>query len=191
VGTAAEQQFILDNYYSGVAVVTGPIATWVITLKGGLSTMDRLRARGLESLVLAQAILGGYDKTTDSFAGGGWIDGLDGAAGDTWKNKAIPVGEKQGWGATEAPRGALMHQCTIVNGKITKYQCIVPTTWNMSPKCSADYRGPIEQAMMGAPYSAAGAAYINQAGVSTPTQGGVEALRIAQSFDPCIACAIH
>ena len=41
----------------------------------------------------------------------------------------------EGWGATEAPRGALMHQCTITAGKITKYQCIVPTTWNGSPQC--------------------------------------------------------
>ena len=126
--------------------------------------------------------------------GTGWIDGLQAIANsgsDTWKNKSIPVGTFQGWGATEAPRGALMHQCTINNGKITKYQCIVPTTWNMSPKDYAGQRGPIEQAMIGAPYSAAGASFTNQAGGTTTTQGGVEALRIAQSFDPCIACAIH
>jgi Ni,Fe-hydrogenase I large subunit len=45
--------------------------------------------------------------------------------------------------------------------------------------------------MMGIPYSLAGATLNNQGGGTTSTQGGVEALRVAQSFDPCIACAVH
>lgn len=181
---------IVDAYTDPTAVIMGTVRDWVVGLKGGLSTMDRLRGRALESYVLVQAMVGDYDKATDSF-GTGWIDGLAAASGDTWKDKSIPVGEKQGWGATEAPRGALMHQCTINNGKITKYQCIVPTTWNMSPKDTAGKRGPIEQAVVGSPYANYGASFTNQAGGTTTTQGGVEALRIAQSFDPCIACAIH
>lgn len=173
------------------------LVAYIIGLKGGLSTMDRLRGRALESFVIAQSLIGTYDKATDSFGAGifgsGWINSLAAlpAGSPSWTDKPIPVGEFQGWGATEAPRGALMHQCTIVNGKITKYQCIVPTTWNMSPKDSLNQRGPIEQAMIGSPYSLAGASYTNQAGGTSTTQGGVEALRIAQSFDPCIACAIH
>ena len=94
--------------------------------------MDRLRARALESLVLVQAMIGGLDKSgaTIAFSGAviagtsipaGWTNKLkaltgSGAldfVGSTWRNKAIPVGTVQGWGATEAPRGALMHQCTI------------------------------------------------------------------------------
>lgn len=122
---------------------------------------------------------------------GGWINGLKNATGDTWKDKPIPVGEFQGWGATEAPRGALMHQCTIVNGKITKYQCIVPTTWNMSPKDNANKRGPIEQAMINVPYAGNNGSFTKQNGTAGSGQGGVEALRVAQSFDPCIACAVH
>jgi hydrogenase large subunit len=192
--------------YTGVSAFGEPVITdgpvieltsWIYNLKGGLSTMDRLRARGLESLVLVQALIGGVDKSGATLAFGtgdtsGWIGGLKYAAGDTWKNKAIPVGTFQGWGATEAPRGALMHQCTIENGKITKYQCIVPTTWNMSPKDYAGNRGPIEEAMIDVPYAGNAAPFTKQDGTQNVTShGGVEALRVAQSFDPCIACAVH
>lgn len=181
----------------------GPVVEWIVNLKGGLSTIDRLRARALESLVLVQSMVG---SITTSGAGAitwgtnGWIQELKGLTGDpgldtassTWTNKSIPVGIKRGWGGTEAPRGALMHQCTINNGKITKYQCIVPTTWNGSPKDSAGRNGAIEAACIGTAF--ASGSYDTTGGgggrVNTTT-GGVEVLRVAQSFDPCIACAIH
>ena len=44
------------------------------------------------------------------------------------------------------------------------------------------------------PFSDAGAVFTKQGGAATTAgqvQGGVEVMRIAQSFDPCIACAIH
>ena len=112
-------------------------------------------------------------------------------AGGTFIDKPIPIGVRQGWGATEAPRGALMHQVTINNYKITKYQCIVPTTWNASPKDSDGQRGPIEQSIVGSPYSTTATTFANQAGTTSTAAGGVEAMRCAQSFDPCIACAVH
>ncbi|MBU4555670.1 MAG: nickel-dependent hydrogenase large subunit [Actinobacteria bacterium] len=180
---------ILAAYGSGNAVITGAIASWVIGLKGGLSTMDRLRARALESLVLVQAMIGGYNKATGAW-GSGWIDTLSTQGGVTWNDKNIPTGVKSGWGATEAPRGALMHQVTINNGKITKYQCIVPTTWNGSPKDFAGQRGAIEQACIGAPYATLTAS-TGISGGNGAAQCGTEVLRIAQSFDPCIACAVH
>jgi Ni,Fe-hydrogenase I large subunit len=186
-------------YTDSDTVITGAIADWVVLLKAGFSTMDRLRARALESLYLIQQILGTYSKTgtwsggafTGSW-GGGWIDELIAlpTGSSTWKNKTIPAGTFQGWGGTEAPRGALMHQCTITDGLITKYQCIVPTTWNGSPTDGTNH-GAIEQAVIGAPFSAAGATFVSQGGGSVHTAGGVEVLRIAQSFDPCIACAVH
>jgi Ni,Fe-hydrogenase I large subunit len=54
----------------------------------------------------------------------------------------------------------------------------------------------MEQAMIGIPYNAAaypagGAQFTKQGGGTQSTDGGVEALRVAQSFDPCIACAVH
>jgi hydrogenase large subunit len=89
-----------------------------------------------------------------------------------------------------------MHQTTISGGKITKYQCIVPTTWNGSPVIGSAAvklnHGAIEAACIDAPFDAATKTIPNQDGSGTiVTQGGVEVLRCAQSFDPCIACAIH
>jgi Ni,Fe-hydrogenase I large subunit len=110
-----------------------------------------------------------------------------------------PPAAASGYGLVEAPRGALGHFSTQAAGKVTHYQCVVPTTWNGSPKDGPDSdntftlrnaantaqtkRGAIEQAMIGAPFDAAA--------TSNGAVSGVEVLRIAQSFDPCIACAVH
>lgn len=195
---------ITAAYTDPTAVITGVVAGWVYNLKGGLSTMDRLRARALESLVLAQSIVGSISKdpvtSVLSFANNGWVHqlkartgGANDTVGSTWRTKALPVGTVQGWGATEAPRGALMHQAKITNGRIAAYQCIVPTTWNGSPKDDVSgEHGAMEAAVIGAPFAKDGAVYTSADGTTNvPTQGGVEVLRIAQSFDPCIACAVH
>ncbi len=186
-----------------------PLVTFIYTLKGGLSTIDRIRARALEGLVLVQAMIGGLQKSgaTINFNGAtiagtgtpgisaGWIDKLaaitDNTVGSTWRDRAIPTGSAVGWGAHEAARGALMHHCSITAGKITKYQAIVPTTWNGSPKDAAGNRGAFEVALLGTPFDAAQSSFTKQAGGSQNTESGIEVLRVLQSFDPCIACAVH
>ncbi len=199
-GPVVDEATIVANY-SG-AIILGTIGA-VMTLEGGLSTIDRLRARALESLVLVQKMIGTFDKVTGWDNTGSWIArlkalgvataGVYDASKSTWKNKSIPTGTAQGWGGTEAPRGALMHQTTITAGKITAYQCIVPTTWNGSPKDAGLNPGAMEAAVIGAPFDAAGAQFTSAVtgGATITTMGGVEVLRIAQSFDPCIACAVH
>jgi len=186
---------VVAAYSEAGSYITGTVATWIIDLKAGASTMDRLRGRAIESLYLVQRMLGGFSKATGSFpAMGGWIGELNSATGPTYKKLPVPVGTVSGFGACDAPRGALMHFITVTSGKIAAYQCVVPTTWNASPKASAaagGELGPMEAAMIGIPYSLAGASFTNTAGVSKTTAGGVEALRVAQSFDPCIACAVH
>ncbi len=194
---------ILAAYTEAGSYITGTVAGWIIGLKGGASTMDRVRGRAIESLYLVQKMLGGFNKTTGVFGGGtgGWIGDLA-TETDTATyapGTGVPLGTVSGFGACDAPRGALMHFITIKGGKIDAYQCVVPTTWNASPKSDVGpggvmgtgERGPMEQAMIGIPYSDAGASFKNTAGVTVPTAGGVEALRVAQSFDPCIACAVH
>ena len=52
---------------------------------------------------------------------------------DKWKPETWPK-EAKGVGFTEAPRGALAHWIKIKDGKIDNYQCVVPTTWNGSPR---------------------------------------------------------
>jgi len=184
----ASNATLVSVYTDPNAVIIGTVADWVIGLKGGLSVMDRLRGRAIESLYLVQKILG-------------WVDGLnaitggvgDDVVGSTWRDKAAPTAATSGWGATEAPRGALAHFATInASGKLTAYQCVVPTTWNASPKDYYDVRGPIEEAMIGIPFDDAGASFTGIDGTTTVNaQAGIEALRVAHTFDPCIACAIH
>lgn len=83
----------------------------------------------------------------------------------------------QGMGLTEAPRGALGHWISIAEYRIERYQCVVPTTWNCSPRDDREQPGPVEKALEGIP-------------VGDPTQP-MEVARVVRSFDPCLACAIH
>lgn len=83
----------------------------------------------------------------------------------------------EGFGATEASRGALLHYIRIENYKIEKYECVVPTTWNCSPRDDQGNPGALESALIGTV-------------VSNPDDQ-MEAVRIVHSFDPCIACAVH
>jgi hydrogenase large subunit len=182
----------------------------ILGLKGGLSTMDRLRGRAIESFWMVAYLIGAPTKGANSdaikfVAGDGWIDQLKGLWTDPavapkfYRDTTPPVGTVSGYGLTEAPRGALGHFVTASNGKINSYQCVVPTTWNGSPKdgtgvvnagnTSATKRGAIEQAMIGVPFDAMGT--VSGSGTKRDALSGVEVLRVAQSFDPCIACAVH
>jgi Ni,Fe-hydrogenase I large subunit len=207
-GGALDAAMIAPTIYAGLAnaSLAVTVTNYIHGLKGGLSTMDRLRGRALESFYLVQKMVGTLTKSADGgvlqWANDGWIDNaalLSTAAGSTCRSLPIPVGTVQNWGATEAPRGALMHQAKITGGKIVAYQCIVPTTWNGSPMDGSGVHGAIESAMIGVgaddlvPFSDVTQNFSTQAGTGTTSvvYGGVEVMRIAQSFDPCIACAIH
>jgi Ni,Fe-hydrogenase I large subunit len=192
-------------YYASGTVISGTVANWIIGLKGGLSTIDRLRGRGLEALWLTTQMIGGPSKPAAgtggaiTFASGGsWIQKLDAlpAADPTWRTPTVPytaVTPAKGFGVSEAPRGALAHFIAQQGGKIVAYQCVVPTTWNAGPTDSNGVLGPMEKAMIGIPYNSGGSStFTTQAGgVGTSVNSGVEALRVAQSFDPCIACSVH
>ncbi len=94
----------------------------------------------------------------------------------TFQDFSIPA-QGSGVGLTEAPRGALGHWLTIDDHKISSYQCVVPTTWNCSPRDDKGVPGAVEQALIGAPVE--------------DSKNPLEAVRIVRSFDPCIACAVH
>jgi hydrogenase large subunit len=214
----------------GVAVVTG----WLAGLQGGLSTMDRIRARAIESFHMVRLIMGLPTTkdavafaAVDAAAGKGLIHQLYRQHGLTTSDlpafsvdTAPPAGIVSGFGLTEAPRGALGHFVTADNGTITSYQCVVPTTWNASPKDGPDgidaegvyhptaglaefpantgttKRGPMEQSVCGVTFNTAARVTVSNgdpasSGVITSALSGVEVLRIAHTFDPCIACAVH
>jgi hydrogenase large subunit len=142
----------------------GPLARmWVNgDYRNGISAMDRLAARTYETKKVADAM-------------DAWLNQLV-VGGTTVTNKAVPA-TGVGVGLTEAPRGALGHWLQITNSKISRYQVITPTAWNVSPMDDADVKGPIEQALIGTPV----------ADVNQP----IEVLRVVHSFDPCLACTVH
>jgi hydrogenase large subunit len=85
--------------------------------------------------------------------------------------------EASGVGIVDAARGALGHWVAIKDRKIEKYQCVVPTTWNASPRDDQGVPGPMEQALIGTRVR--------------DEANPFEIVRIVRSFDPCIACAVH
>lgn len=133
----------------------------------GDSTLDRHAARVLECYLVAHKMQV-------------WLNRLealmpcDPCTGPTRKEDM----RNSGWGMTEAPRGALAHWMKVNknNGKITKYQAVVPTTWNASPVFGGIH-GAAEQSCIG----------LHLKDSNQP----VELLRVLHSYDFCYACAIH
>jgi len=89
---------------------------------------------------------------------------------------AKPTGT--GLGMSIAARGALNHEVTVENGKVTRYRLQVPSAWNFGPSVKGQ-RGTVEKALVGTSLR-------NGQGSQS-----VEIGRIVRSFDPCLACAIH
>jgi Ni,Fe-hydrogenase I large subunit len=136
------------------------------------STLGRIAARGIETLVTAEQIPLWLDQLAANMKKGD----LKTHSGEKWDPAEWPS-EAQGYGMHEAPRGALGHWVKIRNQKIENYQCVVPGTWNGSPRDAKNQRGPYEEALIGTPV----------ANIEQP----VEILRTVHSFDPCMACAGH
>jgi hydrogenase large subunit len=150
--------------YLGKAYEVGPLARmWVNgNYSGGISVMDRHRARVLEALKLANAMKD-------------WLAAVDSNA-PVYAPYTSPA-SGHGVGLTEAARGALGHWLTLGAGQLDRYQVITPTCWNASPRDDAGTPGPLEQALIGTPVADA----------AQP----IEVLRVIHSIDPCLACAVH
>jgi [NiFe] hydrogenase large subunit/hydrogenase large subunit len=136
------------------------------------STLGRVAARGIETLVTAEELPVWISQLAENMKKGD-LKIHEGSKWDpaTWPREAL------GYGLYEAPRGALGHWVKIKDRKIENYQCIVPSTWNGSPRDASGQRGPYEAALMGTPV-------VDQ-------EKPVEILRTVHSFDPCMACAVH
>ena len=136
------------------------------------STLGRTAARGLEAQWAAHELRRFQDKLIASIKAGD----LATAYVEKWDPSSWPEDAK-GVGFTEAPRGALAHWVHVKGGKIENYQCVVPTTWNGSPRDPAGNIGAYEAALMNTP-------------MADPTQP-LEIIRTLHSFDPCLACSTH
>lgn len=129
----------------------------------------RHAARALETRILCDAMYRWLDELED-LASAGKTEIQDKAH---WS----PPSSGQGEGLSEAPRGALGHWIKIADSKIGNYACVVPTTWNASPKDDMGFNGPIEEALTGCPVP--------------DSENPINVGRIVRSFDPCLACAVH
>jgi hydrogenase large subunit len=137
------------------------------------STFGRILARGIESKLVMERMVGWYDRLMANIAGGD----LRTFDSTKWRPESWPR-HSRGIGTIEAPRGALAHWVIIDDGRITNYQAVVPTTWNAGPRDGQGQHGPYEAALLD---------HHHLARVDQP----LELLRTIHSFDPCMACAAH
>ncbi|PTD93440.1 hypothetical protein C9439_07710 [archaeon SCG-AAA382B04] len=173
--------------YNGRPAEVGPLARMVIDDPTGLvpaialrlhelglspvNTFTREVARFQNLMVLVPKVLE-------------WVTMID-QSGNFYNEPDWEAGKNsEGLGMWEPPRGALLHYAsTDSDGNIDKYQAVVPTTWNMSPRGADGKMGPYEQAVNS----------IGPKNGSLPetAENPVQIFHTIRSFDPCIACACH
>ncbi|HMV54651.1 MAG TPA: nickel-dependent hydrogenase large subunit [Rhodocyclaceae bacterium] len=190
----AKYSWIKSPRWRGHAMEVGPLARYVIgyaqkkpefkepvdkllkdlglPLTAIFSTLGRTAARALEASWAAQKQKYFFDKLIANIKAGDTAT----ANVEKWEPSKWPKDAK-GVGFTEAPRGALGHWVRIKDTKIDNYQCVVPTTWNGSPRDSKGQIGAFEASLMNTPVAVA--------------DQPLEILRTIHSFDPCLACSTH
>jgi hydrogenase large subunit len=152
--------------------VNGALKALDVPITALFSTLGRTAARGLECQWSAHKMRYFYDQLVANIKSGDSVT----AVMDKWEPQTW-ASECKGVAPVEAPRGALAHWVKIKNTKIDSYQCVVPTTWNASPRDHKNQIGAYEAALMNTP-------------MAKPDQP-LEILRTIHSFDPCLACATH
>ena len=194
IDEGAKYSWIKAPRWRGRAMEVGPLARYIIgyvqnnpefkepvdrtlsilglPLPALFSTLGRTAARGLEGSWAVHKLRYFQDKLVANLKAGD----LATANIDKWDPVTWPK-EAKGVGFTEAPRGALAHWIRIKGGRIDNYQCVVPTTWNGSPRDSKGQIGAFEASLMNTPVAKA--------------DEPLEILRTLHSFDPCLACSTH
>jgi len=190
----AKYSWIKAPRWRGHAVEVGPLARYIIAYAKGVpefkepvekvltdldlpleaifSTLGRTAARGLEAQWAAHRMKDFYDRLLTNIKN----RNVATANVEKWEPETWPK-TAQGVGFMEAPRGALGHWVTIKDTKIDSYQCVVPTTWNASPRDPEGQIGAYEAALMNTPMA--------------KPEWPLEILRTVHSFDPCLACSTH
>jgi len=181
--------------YSGRPVEVGPLARMLVAYASGhddaqgivndtlgglgvgpealFSTLGRTAARGMETVLLARKMEDWFNALETRVRGG------DVATfnGEHWEPSTWPASTR-GYGLLEAARGTLGHWVQIENGAISRYQAVVPSTWNCSPRDGQGVNGPYEASLM------------DNHPLVDPERP-IEILRTIHSFDPCMACGAH
>jgi [NiFe] hydrogenase large subunit/hydrogenase large subunit len=137
------------------------------------STLGRVAARGAETVLVAARMQKWYDDLVGRIRAGD----VSTFTHERWDPSTWPQ-RCQGYGYLDAARGALGHWVQIENGQISRYQCVVPSTWNCSPRDARGQSGPYERAL------------VDNHPLLDPERP-LEILRTIHSFDPCMACGVH
>jgi hydrogenase large subunit len=181
--------------YDGLPMEVGPLARMLVAYASGheeakaligealgklnvgpaalYSTLGRTAARGIETVLLARRMNTWYNSLVERIKSGD----TQTFSKDKWDPDTWPA-QAQGYGYLDAPRGALGHWVQIENGRISRYQCVVPSTWNAGPRDPQGVVGPYE------------AALTDNHPLVDPERP-IEILRTIHSFDPCMACGVH
>lgn len=157
--------------YDGHPAETGPLAEMVIS--GHPLFVDLVRQNGPSAFTRELARMTRPVQLIPAMEQ--WLGEID--AEGRFYIPPIGVADGQGFGSTEASRGALGHWVKIADGRIEHYQIITPTSWHGSPRDSAGVRGAWEEALIGTP-------------VKDPSNP-VEVGHVVRSFDACLVCTVH
>ncbi len=194
IDESAKYSWIKAPRWRGHAMEVGPLARYVVGYAKGheeiteqinfvlktldvpvtalFSTLGRTAARALEADWAGDKMRYFMDKLMANIKAGD----QNTANVDSWDPATWPK-EAKGVGFSEAPRGALGHWIRIKDTRIDNYQCVVPTTWNGSPRDSEGNIGAFEASLMNTKVAV--------------KEEPVEILRTLHSFDPCLACSTH
>jgi len=191
IDESAKYSWIKSPRWRGHAMEVGPLARYVIGYAIGparvckepvdngaedgcdvhaaalFATLGRTAARGLEASWAAAEMRYFFDKLMANLKAGEPRHRQHRQLGARAPGRRRPRAP----GYCEAPRGALGHWIKIKDTKIDDYQCVVPTTWNASPRDAKGQIGAFEASLM------------NTAGSAEPDQP-LEILRTIHSFDP-------
>ncbi|MBW1650037.1 MAG: nickel-dependent hydrogenase large subunit [Deltaproteobacteria bacterium] len=148
--------------------VDNTLKTLDVPVEALFSTLGRTAARAIETVVIGRQMDGWINELLTNIKNG------DDKIYQSW---TMPEGTVRGAGLNDVARGALGHWIEIEKGKIKNYQYVVPSTWNLGPRCDKGKLGPVEQSLIGTPVQ----------DVEKP----IEVLRTVHSFDPCLSCAVH
>lgn len=168
---------MLVAYASGHADVKAMVGEALGRLKVGpdvlFSTLGRTAARGVETVLLVRKMEQSLADLNTHIRNGD----VTTFTKDKWEPSSWPA-KAEGYGYLDAPRGALGHWVQIENEKISRYQCVVPSTWNCSPRDAEGQEGPYE-------------ASLQDHHPLVDPERPLEILRTIHSFDPCMACGVH
>lgn len=176
VGPVARMMLAYAQGYEPVKkLVDGAIETLGITPAQINSTMGRTFARAAEATVSAQLLLEDYNSLVGNIKEGR-IDVFDASK---WEPSSWPA-QCEGYAFVEVARGDLSHWVSIKDGKVERYQAVVPTTWLAGGRDANGVTGPYEESLMG-----------TGTHPLVDPKAPLEPMRTIHSYDPCMSCGVH